>query len=409
MVWAAQGAEVAAEHGHTGDVLIELGVVLLVLGLLGRVAAWFSIPSIPLYLLGGLLMGQGGVYPISAGEDFLRTGAEIGVVLLLLLLGLEYSPADLKEGLRTTWLAGIVDGLLNAAPGFAMGLVLGWSPTASLLLAGITYISSSGIIARLLDDLGRVANRETPVILSLLVMEDIVMAVFLPLLAVLLVGASVAEGAIAAGIAIGAVAIAFLAAFTFSGRLSRALQTHSRELLLLTVLGLTFLVAGIAEAVQISAAVGAFLLGLTLSGQVADDIRALLPPLRDVFGGLFFVFFGLQIDPRTLPPVLVPAVTLAVVTAVTKVATGWWAAKRVGVGERGRWRAGLSLIPRGEFSIVIAGLGVAAGIEPQLGPLAAAYVLVLAVVGSLAMRWADRLPVAGARPALAAPVPLPAE
>lgn len=265
MVWAAQGAEVATEHGHTGDVLIELGVVLLVLGLLGRVAAWFSIPSIPLYLLGGLLMGQGGVYPISAGEDFLRTGAEIGVVLLLLLLGLEYSPADLKEGLRTTWLAGIVDGLLNAAPGFAMGLVLGWSPTASLLLAGITYISSSGIIARLLDDLGRVANRETPVILSLLVMEDIVMAVFLPLLAVLLVGASVAEGAIAAGIAIGAVAIAFLAAFTFSGRLSRALQTHSRELLLLTVLGLTFLVAGIAEAVQISAAVGAFLLGLTPS------------------------------------------------------------------------------------------------------------------------------------------------
>lgn len=121
------------------------------------------------------------------------------------------------------------------------------------------------------------------------------------------------------------------------------------------------------------------------------------------------MFFGLQIDPRTLPPVLVPAVTLAVVTAVTKVATGWWAAKRVGVGERGRWRAGLSLIPRGEFSIVIAGLGVAAGIEPQLGPLAAAYVLVLAVVGSLAMRWADRLPVAGARPALAAPVPLPAE
>ncbi len=116
-----------------------------------------------------------------------------------------------------------------------------------------------------------------------------------------------------------------------------------------------------------------------------------MPPLRDVFGGLFFVFFGLQIDPATLVPVLIPAVALAAVTALTKVGTGYFAAAHAGIGRLGRWRTGLSLIPRGEFSIVIAGLGVAAGIQDDLGPLAAAYVLILAVVGSIAMRLADRL------------------
>lgn len=380
------------DASHAGEVLIELGIILLVLAGLGRLAARIGIPSIPLYLLAGLIMGEGGVFPVSAGEEFLEVGAEIGVVLLLLLLGLEYSPVDLRNGLRSNWVAGLVDGLANAVPGFAMGLIMGWSLTASLLLAGVTYISSSGIIARLLDDFDRVANRETPVLLSLLVMEDIVMAVFLPIMAVLLVGATFAQGAVAAGLALGLVAIAFAVSIRFSDRVSRLVHSHSRELLLLTVLGLTFLVAGLADAVQVSAAVGAFLLGLTLSGQVADDVRGLLPPLRDVFGGLFFVFFGLTIDPRDLLPVLLPALALAVVTAVTKISTGVFAARRNGIGPKGQWRTGLSLIPRGEFSIVIAGLGVAAGAQAQLGPFAAAYVLILAVTGSLLMRFADRIP-----------------
>lgn len=377
---------------NTGDVLIELGVILIVLALLGRLAARIGIPSIPLYLLAGILMGDGGLIPVAAGEEFLEVGAQIGVVLLLLLLGLEYSPQDLKHGMKSNWRAGLLDLAGNGVPGVAVGLIMGWSFTASLLLGGVTYISSSGIIARLLDDFDRMANRETPVILSLLVMEDIVMAVFLPLMAVLLVGATFMQGAVAASIAIGLVALAFFISLRFSSHVSKLVHSHSRELLLLGVLGLTFLVAGLAEAVQVSAAVGAFLLGLTLSGQVADDVRGLLPPLRDVFGGIFFVFFGIGIDPRDLVPVLLPAIGLAVITAITKISTGIWAASRAGIGPKGQWRTGLSLVPRGEFSIVIAGLGVAAGAQVQLGPLAAAYVLILAFVGSMLMRFADRIP-----------------
>lgn len=381
-----------AASGNTGDVLIELGIILVVLALVGRLAARIGIPSIPLYLLAGLMMGTGGLLPVSAGEEFLEVGAQIGVVLLLLLLGLEYSPQDLRLGMKSNWRAGLLDVLANGGPGIAVGLILGWSFTASLLLGGVTYVSSSGIIARLLDDFDRMAHRETPVILSLLVMEDIVMAIFLPLMAVALVGATLLQGAIAAGIAIGVVSVAFLVSLRFSSHVSKMVHSHSRELLLLSVLGLTFLVAGLAEAVQVSAAVGAFLLGLTLSGQVADDVRGLLPPLRDVFGGLFFVFFGIGIDPRDLLPVLIPAVVLAIITAITKISTGVWAASRAGIGPKGQWRTGLSLLPRGEFSIVIAGLGVAAGAQAQLGPLAAAYVLILAFTGSILMRFADRVP-----------------
>lgn len=385
-------AAAASPHAETSTVLIELGIVFLVLALLGRLANRIGIPSIPLYLLAGLIMGEGGFIPVNAGEEFLATGAQIGVVLLLLLLGLEYSPDDLRVGLRTTWQAGIVDLVANALPGFAMGILLGWSLRASVLLAGITYISSSGIIARLLDDFDRLANRETPVILSILVMEDIAMAVFLPILAVLLVGATLLQGAIAAAIAIAIVAAAFLFALKFSHHVSTVVHSHSRELLLLGVLGLAFLVAGLAEAVQVSAAVGAFLLGLTLSGNVADQVRGLMPPLRDVFGGIFFVFFGISVDPRDLVPVLLPALALAAVTAVTKIGTGVWAARRAGIGPKGQWRTGMSLVPRGEFSIIIAGLGVAAGAEPLLGPFAAGYVLALAVLGSVLMRFADRIP-----------------
>jgi monovalent cation:H+ antiporter-2, CPA2 family len=389
---AALAAPAATPH-QAAAVLIELGVIFLVLAGLGRLAARIGIPSVPLYLLAGLVMGKGSLFHVDAGEEFLAVGAQIGVVLLLLLLGLEYSPIDLKNGVRMTWQAGLLDGFANTIPGVAMGLILGWSPAASLVLGGVTYVSSSGIIARLLDDFDRYANRETPIILSLLVMEDIVMAVFLPIVAVVLVGSSIATGAVAAGAAIGIVAVAFFISLRYSTQVSRMVHSHSRELLLLSVLGLTFLVAGLAEAAQVSAAVGAFLLGLTLSGQVADEMRSLLPPLRDVFGGIFFVFFGLTIDPRDLVPVLVPALILAVITAATKIATGAWAAARAGIGPKGRWRTGLSLIARGEFSIVIAGLGVAAGAQSMLGPLAAAYVLMLALAGSVLMRFADRIPV----------------
>jgi len=374
----------------SGNVLLELGAVLVVLAVVGRLATRVGLPTVPLYLVAGLLMGEGSVVPLDASADFIRVAADVGVVLLLLLLGLEYTPAELSAGLRSGWPAGLVDLALNATPGFLAGLLLGWDPVAATVLAGITYISSSGIIAKQLADLGRIGNRETPTVLTMLVMEDLVMAVYLPVIGVLLVGAALAEAAISIVVALAAVVVALGLAMRFGHIVTRAVDTASQELLLLGILGVTLLIGGLTERVQVSAAVAAFLVGVALSGQVAERGRELLEPIRDVFGGLFFVFFGLQVDLRTLVPALVPAILLAVVGAGTKVATGWWAARRDGVGERGRIRAGITLVPRGEFSIVIAGLAFAAGAEPELGPLAVTYVLVLAIAGSLAMGSADK-------------------
>ncbi|WP_406863761.1 cation:proton antiporter [Streptomyces sp. HUAS MG47] len=371
----------------TTALLLELGTLLLTLGLIGRLAARIGLSPIPLYLLAGLAFGKGGLLPLDASEEFVAVGAEIGVILLLMTLGLEYSASELVGSLRTQYPSGLVDFVLNAAPGAVAGLLLGWGPVGAVALAGVTWISSSGVVAKVLADLGRLGNRETPAVLGVLVLEDLSMAVYLPLLTALVAGIGLAGGSIALVVALGTVGIVLYVAIRHGHHLSRAVSSDNPEMLLLVVLGLTVLVAGIAQRLQVSAAVGAFLVGIALSGEVAEGAHRLLTPLRDLFAAVFFVFFGLSTDPGAIPPVLGVATLLAVVTVLTKVATGWYAARRAGVGARGRLRAGGALVARGEFSVVIAGL--AAATDPRISPLATAYVLLMVLVGPLAARWTE--------------------
>jgi monovalent cation:H+ antiporter-2, CPA2 family len=385
---------------HTALELIELGAVFFVLGLLGRLAGRIGLSPIPLYLLGGLAFGSGGLIPLGGIEDFTSLASEVGVILLLLLLGLEYSAAELVTGLRRSWLAGLLDIVLNAAPGVAVALILGWGPVGALVMAGVTYISSSGIVAKVLGDLGRLGNRETPVVLSILVFEDLVMAVYLPILTAVLIGVSLLGGLTAVGVSVGVLAVVLLVALRYGRYVSMIVDSPDREVFLLKVLGLALLVAGFASAMQVSAAVGAFLLGIAISGSTAENATKLLEPLRDLFAAVFFVVFGLNTDPASIPPVLGWAIVLAVATSATKIATGWWAARRQGIRRLGRARAGAALVARGEFSIVIAGLAVSyAAVPAELSALATAYVLLMAVIGPIAARvvepvarWAgDRL------------------
>ncbi|MEU5875710.1 cation:proton antiporter [Glycomyces sp. NPDC047369] len=374
-------------HG-TVELLLELGLLVGALGLLGAIAGKAGISAIPLYLIAGLAFGHGGIYEMHAITGFLDVGAEVGVVLLLFTLGLEYTPRELLGTMKTSWLGAVVDLVLNAAPGVACALILGWGPVAAVVFGGVTYVSSSGIIAKVLSDLGWLGNRETPTILALLVAEDMIMALYLPILTTLLAGLAFAQAASGLGIALLAVAGAFVVASRFGGLLSRFLESPNDEILLLKVMGIVLVIAGLAEQVHVSAAVGAFIVGMALSGEVSRQAEETLEPLKNLFAAIFFVNFGLSTDPTALPPVLPVAILLAVVTIATKFATGWWAAGRSGSAFTGKLRAGLVLLPRGEFSIVIAGLGVAAGLNSQLGSVAAAYVLILAAIGPLAPRLA---------------------
>jgi CPA2 family monovalent cation:H+ antiporter-2 len=222
-----------------------------------------------------------------------------------------------------------------------------------------------------------------------LVIEDLAMAFYLPLVTAVLAGVGLAGGGKALAVAVVTVIAVLVVAIRYGSTISRLISVQDAEALLLSVLGLTLFVAGVAAELKVSAAVGAFLVGIALSGPVAHHATEMLSPLRDLFAAVFFVFFGLSTNPADMPPVLLPALGLAVLTMSTKVLTGYLAARRVGIALPGRLRTGLALMPRGEFSVVIAGLAVASGIEPQLAPLATAYVLITVVTGPMLARLPD--------------------
>jgi CPA2 family monovalent cation:H+ antiporter-2 len=368
--------------------LLELGLLLIVLSMLGTIARRLSLPPVPLYLLAGLAVGEGGLLPVPESGPYIEASAEIGLVLLLLMLGVEFSIDEFAESLRRHVPSVVVDALLNAAPGAVAGLLLGLDAVGVLALAGVTWVSSSGIIARLLGDLRRLRNPETPAVLGVLVLEDFAMAIYLPVLAVMAAGGAWWQALLGVLVAVGALLVALFVSRRWGHRIGGALSHPEPEQFLLRVLGITLLVAALAEMINISAAIGAFLVGLSLTGEITDRAREVLSPLRDLFAAAFFLAIGLSINPADLLPVLPAAMALAVVTAVTKVVTGGYAASRDGIDRRGQLRAGTALIARGEFSIVVVGL-VGAVADPRLGALVAAYVLILATAGPILTRFAD--------------------
>ena len=375
--------------------LLQLGTILTALALLGSIVRRFALSPIPVYLLAGLALGNGGINPVSAAREFISTGAPIGVVLLLLTLGLEFSAPEFASSLRHHLPSAVVDIVLNATPGALAGWLLGLNGIGILAMAGVTYVSSSGLIARLIEDLHRTGNRETPAVLAVLVLEDFAMAAYLPLFAVLAAGDAwyLAVGGMV--VAVAAFWVAFAASYRWGHHVGRLMGHPDSEQLLLRVLGITLIVAAVAEKLHASAAVGAFLVGLTLTGDTADRARKVLGPLRDLFAAVFFLGMGVSVDPQQLLPALPVAVALAAITGATKVATGMFAARRDGVARRGRLRAGTTLIARAEFSLII--IGLVGSSTPAIGTLATSYVFVVATVGPVLARFTGGPVPVGAR------------
>lgn len=364
---------------------IELGAVVLGLAILARLALRAGIPPIPLYLIAGLAFGEGGVLPLVTTQEFIRIGAEIGVILLLFMLGLEYPAGDLVSALRRSRRAGTLNLVLNFIPGFVAGILLGWGPLPAAFLGGATFVSSSGVAARLIADLRVDPVTRAPVVTTLIV-EDLAMAVYLPLLAAFLAGGSPWTGlAIATGVLAVVVTVLALASRVEVG-ISRLVFARADEPLLLSILGFGLLVAGIAELGGVSAAVGALLAGIVISGPAAANVRPLLTPIRDLFAAIFFAFIGFSVDPATIPAALPVALILAAITGATKFFAGYKAAEWMDVDRPGRLMAGAMLLARGEFSLAIAGLAVAARVRPSPAPVIATYVIVMALAGPLIAR-----------------------
>jgi monovalent cation:H+ antiporter-2, CPA2 family len=371
---------------ETAMTLAEIGALLLGLGVIAFVAAKIRFSVVPIYLLVGLVVGQGGFGLISLSQDFLDLGAQIGAILLLLLLGLEHSAPDLAKAFKERKSAGFFDVAVNFIPGAALALLFGWGPLAALALGGISYVSSSGITSELIRESGWRRSELSRRIVTILVFEDLALAPYLPLLTSLVLGLSAVAGLISVSIALIITGIILIISYRGKAQWSRILNPDVPSALLLTVFGSALLAAGVADLAGFSGAVAAFLVGLLLTGEVANTVRGRLGSLRDLFAAIFFLFFGLSTNFSDLVEVF-PAVAVLVVFGVAgKFAVGWWIAKDM--NDKSMWvRAGAFLTPRGEFSMVIAALAGPVVLSVSLQAITLSYVFLTAIIGSLVIRF----------------------
>lgn len=370
---------------ETALTLAEIGALLLGLGVIAFVAARIRFSVVPIYLLVGLLVGQGGFGLISLSQDFLDIGAQIGAILLLLLLGLEHSAPDLAKAFKERKSAGFFDVAVNFIPGAVLALLFGWGPLAALALGGISYVSSSGITSELIREAGWRRSELSRRIVTILIFEDLALAPYLPLLTSLVLGLSALAGLISVSIALIITGIILIISYRGKAQWSRILNPDVPSALLLTVFGSALLAAGVADLAGFSGAVAAFLVGLLLTGEVANTVRGRLGSLRDLFAAIFFLFFGLATDFSDLVAVL-PAVAVLVAFGVAgKFAVGWWIARDM--NDKSMWvRAGAFLTPRGEFSMVIAALTGPAVLSVSLQAITLSYVFLTAIIGSVVIR-----------------------
>jgi CPA2 family monovalent cation:H+ antiporter-2 len=371
---------------ETALTLAEIGALLLGLGVIAFFAARIRFSVVPFYLLVGLLVGQGGFGLISLSQDFLDIGAQIGAILLLLLLGLEHSAPDLAKAFKERKSAGFFDVAVNFLPGAALALLFGWGPIAALALGGISYVSSSGITSELIRESGWRRSELSRRIVTILVFEDLALAPYLPLLTSLVLGLSAVAGLISVSIALIITGIILIISYRGKAQWSRILNPDVPSALLLTVFGSALLAAGVADIAGFSGAVAAFLVGLLLTGEVANTVRGRLGSLRDLFAAIFFLFFGLSTNFSDLVEVF-PAVAVLVVFGVAgKFAVGWWIARDM--NDKSMWvRAGAFLTPRGEFSMVIAALAGPVVLSVSLQAITLSYVFITAIIGSLVIRF----------------------
>lgn len=362
--------------------LIVIGAALLLAALLARGGARFGLPTIPLFMAAGILVGPHtpGIVLFDAPGD-LEMLAAFGLIFLMFYLGLEFSVDDLVSGGRKLVIASIVYLSLNIGGGIAFGFALGWGTREAFVIAGVVGISSSAIVTKVLVELRRLANPETRLILGIIVIEDLFLALYLAALAPVLGQAeSVGEALLLFGRAVAfLVALALVA--QFGGRfVTRLVKTDDDELLVVSFVGIALLIGGTAHALGVSDAIGGFMAGLILGAtRMARRVERLVLPLRDTFAAVFFFAFGLSIDPGDAATVIGPVLAAVALSCTLAIVAGGVAARLHRLDRLAATNIGLTVLARGEFALILVSLAAAAGLDRRLPPFVALYVLILAV------------------------------
>lgn len=371
---------------HLGEDLIVLGLLLLVAYVLGRLGKLVGLPAIPVYMIVGLLASpHTGWFPLNFDSRYIELIAIFGLILLLFNLGLEFDQDEFFGNFGKLIISGGSYVVINMGVGLVFGFMVGWGTREALIIAGMTATSSSAIVTKLLIELNRLANRETPMILGVTVVEDIFIAIYLAIVSVVLSG----ETDFWPIVAKLAIAFTFLVVMFSLARwggkvVSRFFRTKDDELFTILFFGLAVLFAGIGEVLGVTDAIGAFLIGLVLGAtKYRNKIEHIAIPLRDVFAAFFFLNFGLALNPAQFPSVIVPVVLAVVMTLILNIAAGQFVAWINKLGPQAGINTTVVLQNRGEFALILATLSLSAGLDPRIQPFAGLYVLIMAIIGPL--------------------------
>lgn len=370
--------------------VFELGLALALMSVAGLVASKFRVSTVPLLIVLGMLLGPHapriGIIDLSFinSEALIEFMGRLGVLFLLFYLGLEFSVSRLIHAGRKIAVAGVIHVGLSLLVGLGFGFLMRWPLKEVLVTAGLMTVTSSAIIAKILVDLKRTANPETELILGIVMADDLFLAVYLSIVSGFVLSGATSFGEV---LMAGGTALGFMLAILLLGRLAlpwlnRLLSIPSNEVFLLIIFSLLMLVAGFGETLHVAEAIGALLFGLMIAEtEHRERIEHLILPFRDFFGALFFFSFGLSIDPFSLGGAIGPAVAAAAASALGNFIAGMLAGRSAGLSHRASANIGLTIVCRGEFSIVMANLGAQGGLMPILQPFAALYVLILAILG----------------------------
>ena len=371
--------------------ILEFGAIALGLYVAGWLSQKVGLSSIVGYILLGLLLGPYGVYTLYETTPVTDMLGELGIIMLLFYMGLEFSLGRFFEGGRATTLSGTLD-LLNFAVGVGIGFLLGLGWLAALFLGGIVYISSSGVIAKLLNERDLIAYPEAERTLGVLVFEDLAMVVILGGLGLITAGGGIADFA---GVGVFLVLYALFLRFG-RGTLERLLGREGEALVLLS-LALVVLFSVGAKSLGFPEAVAAFLLGMMVAeSRFKDRLEATLHPWYDVAAAAFFLDFGLHVDVVSALGQWPAALLLIVATIVVNMLTAYASGRLSGLSKRASVGHGLMLLPRGEFSLVIVGLAAGAlaipeGTREALVGMTSLYVIVMVILGSVVFRYYDEV------------------
>jgi len=371
---------------HLGEELLTLGVLFVIAYILGRVGKLIGLPAIPIYMLVGLIASPNThFFPLSFESADVELIAVFGLILLLFSLGLEFDQDEFYGNAGSLLVSGGTRLAINMGAGFALGIWIGWGTREALIIAGMTAASSSAIITKLIIELRRLTNRETPTILGIMVLEDVFIAIYLAIVGVILSG-STDVWAIVMQLAISFtfLIVMFVVARWGGKFVSKLVQTKDDELFTILFFGLAVAFGGIGELLGVSDAIGAFLIGLVLGAtRFRGRIEQFALPLRDVFGAFFFLNFGLALDVSTFGEVLVPVAVAVVMTLIINTGGGQLIAWQNKLTKAEGLNVSAMLQNRGEFALILATLAVGAGLDSRLTPFAGLYVLCMAIIGPI--------------------------